>query len=122
MSKGYATADTADTERKEKKGEWKVRQQGVGKRRTWRKLLFCVDEATLEIVSVVASTNDVSTPSPRRELAAGPKSRAQTVEARERLPSPEFGGDSGLPPPVCSLLQARRSHNGNRRADRRAKS
>jgi Transposase DDE domain len=41
-------------------GEWKVRQHGVGKRRTWRKLHFCTDEATLEIVSVVASTNDLS--------------------------------------------------------------
>jgi IS5 family transposase len=41
-------------------GEWKVRQHGVGKRRTWRKLHFCTDEATLEIVSVVASTNNVS--------------------------------------------------------------
>ena len=40
--------------------EWKVRQHGIGKRRTWRKLHFCTDEATLEIVSVVASTNDVS--------------------------------------------------------------
>jgi hypothetical protein len=37
-----------------------VRQHGVGKRRTWRKLHLCVDEATLEIISVVASTNDVS--------------------------------------------------------------
>lgn len=41
-------------------GEWKVRQHGTGKRRTWRKLHLCVDEATLEIVSAVASTNDVS--------------------------------------------------------------
>src|SRR5215471_4389661 len=41
-------------------GEWKVRQHGVGKRRTWRKLHLCTDQATLEIVSVVASTNDVS--------------------------------------------------------------
>src|SRR5215471_16845104 len=41
-------------------GEWKVRQHGVGKRRTWRKLHFCTDQATLEIVSVVASTNDVT--------------------------------------------------------------
>jgi hypothetical protein len=41
-------------------GEWKVRQHGIGKRRTWRKLHFCVDEATLEIISVVASTNDLS--------------------------------------------------------------
>jgi len=29
-------------------GEWKVRQHGIGKRRTWRKLHFCVDEATAE--------------------------------------------------------------------------
>jgi hypothetical protein len=41
-------------------GEWKVRQHGVNKRRTWRKLHLCVDAATLEIVSVCASTNDVS--------------------------------------------------------------
>jgi DDE family transposase len=41
-------------------GEWKVRQHNVGKRRTWHKPLFCSDEATLEIVSVVASLNDVS--------------------------------------------------------------
>jgi hypothetical protein len=41
-------------------GEWKVRQHGVSKRRTWRKLHLCVDAATLEIVAVCASTNDVS--------------------------------------------------------------
>src|SRR5262249_51124930 len=40
-------------------GEGKVRQHGIGKRRTWRKLHFCTDEATLEIISVVASTNDL---------------------------------------------------------------
>src|SRR5262245_39868449 len=34
-------------------GEWKVRRRGVGKRRTWRKLHLCVDEATFEIVSAV---------------------------------------------------------------------
>jgi DDE family transposase len=41
-------------------GEWKVRQHGYSKRRTWRKLHLCVDEATREIVSVGASTNSVS--------------------------------------------------------------
>lgn len=41
-------------------GEWKVRQHGVSKRRTWRKLHICVDAATLEIVAVCASTNNVS--------------------------------------------------------------
>jgi hypothetical protein len=38
-------------------GEWKVRQHGYTKRRTWRKLHLGVDEATLEFVAVVISTN-----------------------------------------------------------------
>jgi IS5 family transposase len=38
-------------------GEWKVRQHGYSRRRTWRKLHLGVDEATLEFVSVVVSTN-----------------------------------------------------------------
>ena len=39
-------------------GEWKVRQHGYTRRRTWRKLHLGVDEATLEFVAVVISTND----------------------------------------------------------------
>lgn len=38
-------------------GEWKVRQHGYSRRRTWRKLHLGVDEATLEFVAVVISTN-----------------------------------------------------------------
>ena len=38
-------------------GEWKVRQHGYTRRRTWRKLHLGVDEATLEFVAVVVSTN-----------------------------------------------------------------
>lgn len=41
-------------------GEWKTRQHGVGKRRTWRKLHIGVNEATGEIVSAVVTTNNVS--------------------------------------------------------------
>ena len=41
-------------------GEWKVRQHGVDKRRTWRKLHVGVNEATGEILSAVASTNNLS--------------------------------------------------------------
>jgi hypothetical protein len=41
-------------------GEWKVRQHGVSKRRTWRKLHFCVDEQTLEVVAAGATPNSVS--------------------------------------------------------------
>jgi hypothetical protein len=39
-------------------GEWKVRQHGASKRRTWRKLHLGVDEATGEIVAAALSTND----------------------------------------------------------------
>lgn len=41
-------------------GEWKVRQHGYSKRRTWRKLHLCVDEATNEVLAVGASENSVS--------------------------------------------------------------
>ena len=41
-------------------GEWKVRQHGITKRRTWRKLHIGVDEATAEIVAAVATTNNLS--------------------------------------------------------------
>ena len=39
-------------------GEWKVRQHGYTKRRTWRKLHLGADEATGEIVAAVVSTNN----------------------------------------------------------------
>jgi IS5 family transposase len=41
-------------------GEWKVRQHGYSKRRTWRKLHLAVDEATGLILGAVLTTNDVA--------------------------------------------------------------
>ena len=38
-------------------GEWKVRQHGYSKRRTWRKLHLCIDEETNEIMSSVLTEN-----------------------------------------------------------------
>lgn len=40
-------------------GEWKVRQHGYSKRRTWRKLHVAVDEATQEIVATLTTTQAV---------------------------------------------------------------
>jgi hypothetical protein len=40
-------------------GEWKVRQHGYSKRRTWRKLHLGIDEATGEIVASVLTTKDL---------------------------------------------------------------
>ncbi len=39
-------------------GEWKVRQHGYTRRRTWRKLHIGVDEATGELVAAVVTTNN----------------------------------------------------------------
>lgn len=41
-------------------GEWKVRQHGYTKRRTWRKLHLGADETTGEIVAAIVTTNDVA--------------------------------------------------------------
>ena len=41
-------------------GEWKVRQHGYTKRRTWRKLHLGADETTGEIVAAVVTTNNVA--------------------------------------------------------------
>lgn len=40
-------------------GEWKTRQHGVSKRRTWRKLHLGIDEATGEILAGVVTSNKV---------------------------------------------------------------
>lgn len=41
-------------------GEWKVRQHGYTKRRTWKKLHIGVDEATGEMVAVTVTDNSVA--------------------------------------------------------------
>lgn len=40
-------------------GEWKTRQHGVSKRRTWRKLHLAIDESTGEIVAAVTTERSV---------------------------------------------------------------
>lgn len=40
-------------------GEWKVRQHGAGKRRTWRKVHFGINTKTFMVHAVVVTTNDV---------------------------------------------------------------
>ena len=62
-------------------GEWKVRQHGYSKRRTWRKLHLCVDQATLEIVSVGGSPNSVSDGQMLPELLAAVAGEVSQVSA-----------------------------------------
>ena len=62
-------------------GEWKTRQHGVGKRRTWRKLHLGVDESTGEIVSAVVTTNNYHDSQVLRDILAGVEGEIEQVSA-----------------------------------------
>lgn len=49
-------------------GEWKVRQHGYSKRRTWRKLHLAIDAKSGEILAAVATTNDLGDKRVLRDL------------------------------------------------------
>ena len=63
-------------------GEWKVRQYGFSKRRTWRKLHLGVDEATGEFLAVTLTTNSVDD-----------ASQVDPLLDQIRRPVSAFGGD-----------------------------
>jgi len=62
-------------------GEWKTRQHGAGKRRTWRKLHVGVNEATGEIVNYLVTTNNVSDDEALAELLDGVDGEIRQVSA-----------------------------------------
>src|SRR5215470_6581885 len=105
-------------------GEWKVRQHGIGKRRTWRKLHFCTDEATLEIVSVVASTNDVSDAEALPDLLQDVPGKIEQVSAdgaydkRKRYDTlNKHRAKAAIPPRKGAKIW----QHGNTKADRHAR-
>jgi IS5 family transposase len=62
-------------------GEWKTRQHGISKRRTWRKLHLGVDEATGEILAVVVSTNNITDAEVLNDVLDGVKGEIEQVSA-----------------------------------------
>lgn len=62
-------------------GEWKVRQHGYSKRRTWRKLHLGVDESTGEILAAVVSTNNVSDDEAFGDILDGVEGEIEAVSA-----------------------------------------
>ncbi len=62
-------------------GEWKVRQHGWSKRRTWRKLHVAVNEATGEIVTAVASEASVSDADALPDLLEGVEGELKQLSA-----------------------------------------
>jgi hypothetical protein len=63
-------------------GEWKVRQHGTGKRRTWRKLHLAVNEGNNDLLAVELTTNSVD------DAEVVPDLLGQVEE-----PVGKFGGD-----------------------------
>ncbi len=62
-------------------GEWKVRQHGISKRRTWRKLHLGVDETTGEILAGVVSSNSVSDDEAFADILDGFEGEIEAVSA-----------------------------------------
>jgi len=86
-------------------GEWKVRQHGYGKRRTWQKLHLGVDEQTNEIVAVVVTTNATSDSEVLGDILASvnrPMTQVSADGAYDTLGCYEaivgYGADAVIPP------------------------
>jgi IS5 family transposase len=62
-------------------GEWKVRQHGYSKRRTWRKLHLAVDEATGEVEAVVLTAAKVDDAAVVPELLTQTKTQVEQLSA-----------------------------------------
>lgn len=83
-------------------GEWKVRQHGYSKRRTWRKLHIGVNEASGEILAAVLTTNDVA------DSAVLPDLLEQIEE-----PLAQMSGDGGYDKRSCyEALRRRQTQQG----------
>jgi len=99
-------------------GEWKVRRHGVVKRRTWRKLHYRMDEAALEIISVAASTNDVSDAEALPDLLEGAPGEIEQVSADGQRKCYEtinrHGANAAIPPRKGAKIWRR----ANTRAER----
>jgi hypothetical protein len=102
-------------------GEWKVRQHGYSKRRTWRKLHLCVDEETLEVIVAGGSTNSVSDGEMLPEMLAEVGEEVEQVSADGAYDQRkcydainEVGARAAIPP----RRGARIWQHGNSKAER----
>lgn len=102
-------------------GEWKVRQHGYSRRRTWRKLHLGVDEATGEFVAAVVSTNDFKDSQLLPDLLAQVEGEIKQVSADGAYDSRncydairERGARAAIPP----QKRARIWRHGNTKGER----
>lgn len=105
-------------------GEWKVRQHGYSRRRTWRKLHLAVDEATHEFVAAAVTTNDFKDSELLADLLGGVTGEVAQVSADGAYDSRhcydairERSARAAIPP----QKRARIWQHGNTKAERHAR-
>jgi IS5 family transposase len=105
-------------------GEWKVRQHGYSRRRTWRKLHLAVDEATGEFAAAAVTTNDFKDSELLADLLGGVTGEVAQVSADGGYDSRncydaigERGARAAIPP----QKRARIWRHGNTKAERHAR-
>jgi hypothetical protein len=100
-------------------GEWKVRQHGIGKRRTWRKLHLAVDETTGEILAAVVSSNDWGDCQILADLLDAIEGDIEQVSGDGAYDTTECYDtitDRGAKPAIPPRKNAVIRHHGNRKA------
>lgn len=100
-------------------GEWKTRQHGISKRRTWRKLHLGIDEATGEILSAVVTTNDIHDGAVLRDLVAGAQADLKQVSgdgAYDQMDCYEVIEQQGVTAAIPPRKNAKIRQHGNRKA------
>jgi hypothetical protein len=102
-------------------GEWKVRQHGYSRRRTWRKLHLGVDEATGEFVAVAVTTNDFKDSQLLPDLLAQVAGEIKQVSADGAYDSPNCYDairDRKARAAIAPQKRARIWQHGNTKAER----
>ena len=101
-------------------GEWKVRQHGYTKRRTWRKLHLCVNESNSEIISASFTDNTYKDNEVFKEILEGLETQVSKAggdgayDAKECWDFCHFHGIEGVFPPRKG---ARIARHGNRKEE-----
>lgn len=99
-------------------GEWKVRQHGWGKHRTWMKLHVAVDEATAIIESCATTTNGVDDAAMVKPLLQAVKKEVEKMAgdgAYDKTKVYEYLEEGKIQPIIPPRKGARIKKHGNRK-------
>jgi len=102
-------------------GEWKVRQHGWGKHRTWMKLHVAVDESTAIIESCATTTNKVDDAAMVKPLLQAVRSEVEKMAgdgAYDKIKVYDYLEDRKIQPIIPPRKGAQIKKHGNRKGKR----